>query len=84
MRCEPRAHFWSGHQSRWSEQLITGAVVVGVLLVAMVGELFRHHFDRPGCQCLRFIVTIAGIAHLRFFVSGSSTAWAFAPGLPAA
>jgi MFS family permease len=61
--------------------VIFTAATVGLLVSSLAAERLAKRYPQRTLILAGFVLTIAGVAVLLFFVSGSPTAWAFAPGL---
>ena len=61
--------------------VIFTAATVGVRVSSLAAERLAKRYAQRTLILAGFVLTIAGVAVLLFFVSGSPTAWAFAPGL---
>jgi MFS family permease len=61
--------------------VIFTAATVGLLVSSLAAERLAKRYAQRTLILAGFVLTIAGVAVLLFFVSGSPTAWAFAPGL---
>jgi MFS family permease len=61
--------------------VIFTAATLGLLVSSLAAERLAKRWPQRTLILAGFILTIAGIAVLLFSVTGSSTAWAFAPGL---
>src|SRR5215204_6696752 len=61
--------------------VIFTAATLGLLVSSLAAERLAKRWPQRTLILAGFILTIAGIAVLLFFVSRSPTAWAFAPGL---
>jgi MFS family permease len=61
--------------------VIFTAATVGLLVSSLAAERLAKRYPQRTLVLAGFVLTIAGVAVLLFFVSGSPTAWAFAPGL---
>jgi MFS family permease len=61
--------------------IVFTAATLGLLVSSLAAERLAKRWPQRTLILAGFILTIAGIAVLLFFVAGSSTAWAFAPGL---
>jgi MFS family permease len=69
-----------GHNAIETGVIFTAATL-GLLVSSLAAERLARRWPQRTLILAGFILTIAGIAVLLFFVRGSSTAWAFAPGL---
>ena len=61
--------------------VIFTSATLGLLVSSLAAERLAKRWPQRTLILAGFILTIAGIVVLIFFVTGSSTAWAFAPGL---
>jgi MFS family permease len=69
-----------GHNAIETGVIFTAATL-GLLVSSLAAERLARRWPQRTLILAGFILTIAGIAVLLLFVRGSSTAWAFAPGL---
>jgi MFS family permease len=61
--------------------VIFTAATVGLLVSSLAAERLAKRYAQRTLMLTGFVLTIAGVAVLLFFVSKATTAWAFAPGL---
>ena len=61
--------------------VIFTAATLGLLVSSLAAERLAKRFAQRTLMVTGFVLTIAGVAVLLFFVSKAPTAWAFAPGL---
>lgn len=61
--------------------VIFTAATLGILVSSLAAERLAKRYAQRTLILAGFVVTIAGIATLLLLVTGSPTAWAFAPGL---
>jgi MFS family permease len=61
--------------------VIFTAATVGLLASSLAAERLAKQYAQRTLILAGFVIAMAGIGVLLFFVSGSPTAWAFAPGL---
>jgi Na+/melibiose symporter-like transporter len=61
--------------------VIFTAATVGILLSSLAAERLAKRYPQRTLIIAGFILTLAGVGILLVMVRGSSTAWAFAPGL---
>ena len=69
-----------GHNAIQTGVIFTAATV-GLLLSSLAAERLAQRYAQRTLILVGFVVTTAGIALLLIMVSGSTTPWAFAPGL---
>jgi MFS family permease len=61
--------------------VIFTAATLGLLVSSLAAERLAKRYAQRTLIIAGFVLTIAGVAVLLFFVRGAPTAWAFAPGL---
>jgi MFS family permease len=61
--------------------VIFTAATLGLLVSSLAAERLAKRYAQRTLILAGFVLTIAGVAVLLFFVSNATTAWAFAPGL---
>src|SRR6185437_13522186 len=69
------------HYSAIKTGVIFTAATLGILVSSLAAERLAKLRPQRTLILACFVVTIAGIATLLLLVTGSPTAWAFAPGL---
>jgi MFS family permease len=61
--------------------VIFTAATVGILVSSLAAERLAKRFAQRNLIVVGFVVTIAGVGVLLFMVTGTQSAWTFAPGL---